>query len=80
MSLPVHAGGPSLIPLQLPLAPMRFFAVGIELPHHTAVQCLEHADARQHEPAATALGSPDQVLIRDLPYLEILFCLGSLVM
>jgi hypothetical protein len=33
------------IPLQLPLAPMRLFAIGLELPNPVAVQRLQHADA-----------------------------------
>jgi hypothetical protein len=59
---------------------MRLLAIGIELTDHAPVERLQNADARQHEPAAAGLCSPDQVLNRDLPYLEILFCLGSLVM
>ena len=66
-------GGTSQIPLQLPLAPMRLFAIGVEHAFAVAVQRLQYADARQHEPGAAGLRSPDQVLNRDLPYLEILF-------
>jgi len=35
------------IPLQLPLALMRLFAVGLEFQDHAAVQRLQHANARQ---------------------------------
>jgi hypothetical protein len=37
--------------------------------------CVPPAEARQHDPGAAGLCSPEQVLDRDLPYLEILFCL-----
>jgi hypothetical protein len=67
-------GGPSQIPLQLPLAPVRLFAIGIELPHHAAVERLQYTDARQLESGAAGLCGPEQVLDRDLPYLEIMFC------
>jgi len=54
---------------------MRLFAIGVEHAFAVAVQRLQYADARQHEPGAAGLCGPDQVLNRDLPYLEILFCL-----
>jgi hypothetical protein len=54
---------------------VRFPPVGLEFPCAVAVQRLQYADARQHEPAAAGLCGPDQVLDRDLPYIEILFCL-----
>jgi len=36
---------------------------------------LQNVDASKHEPGAAGLCGPDQVLDRDLPYIEILFCL-----
>jgi len=48
---------------------------GLPLTHCAAVECLQYADARRHEPGAAGFCSPDQVLDRDLPEVEILFCL-----
>jgi hypothetical protein len=58
------------VPHQPPLAPMRFPPVGLEFPCAVAVQRLQYADARQHEPAAAGLCSVEQLLDRDLPYLR----------
>jgi hypothetical protein len=44
----------SFIPFQLRLAPMRFFTIGIEHPHHVAVQRSHDADLSHHGIAAAA--------------------------
>jgi hypothetical protein len=41
------------IPLQLPLAPMGVFAIGIEHALDVAVQCPHDADSRQHRGTAS---------------------------
>jgi hypothetical protein len=40
----------------------------------------QYANTRQHPRRAASLCSPEQVLDRNLPYLEILFCLWQLMM
>jgi hypothetical protein len=57
-----HTSRPSPIPLQLPLAPMRLFAIGVEYAFAVSVQRLQHADARQQKPAAPVSVCRDTVL------------------
>jgi hypothetical protein len=45
----------SFVPLQLPLALMRPLTIGIELPHHVAVQHPQNTNPRHHGVTATAL-------------------------
>jgi hypothetical protein len=62
LGLPCLHDGPSslLVTFQLPLAPMRLLAIGVELTHHATVQRIQYADARQHEPGAAGLCGTDR--------------------
>jgi hypothetical protein len=66
-SLPPKGLGNSSIPRQLPLAPMRVFAIGIEHPLDGAVQRSHDTDAREHRRAA-GRRHQDQRLHRGLPF------------
>jgi hypothetical protein len=61
-----------LIPLQLPLSPMRVFARGVELPHDMPVQCPHDADACHHGRTAM-FDNKEQRFDRGLPLRELLF-------
>jgi hypothetical protein len=54
------AGMWSPIPRQLPLSPMRVFAIWVERTHDVPVQSPHDADARHHRRSAVAFGDQDQ--------------------
>jgi hypothetical protein len=60
-----------LISLQLPLAPMYFFAIGLELAHHVSLQLLHCADACKHCRSAE-IGDEQERPDRNLPCSAIL--------
>jgi len=65
-----------LISLQLALAPMCLFAIGIERPLDMTVQGFHDPDAGHHRGAATA--AQHQRFDRRLPFRQIGFRLGQL--
>jgi hypothetical protein len=69
----MNAPTPSLIPLQLPFAPMRLFAIGLEFPHQVPMQRLQDTNPRHHGVAATA--AQHQHLDRSSPFRKIGFLL-----
>jgi hypothetical protein len=55
---------------------MRVFAIWVELPKDVTVQCPHHANARHHG-RPVILDDEEQRFDRSLPFLEMLFDLGS---
>jgi hypothetical protein len=56
---------------------MMWFAVQIELANIVAVQCLHHADPREHR-RPVKLYNQQQRFHRCLPFVGVVFCLGQL--
>jgi hypothetical protein len=56
----------SHFPLQLPLSPMRLFAIGLEFPHDVPMQRLQYTNPRHH--GVTAPAAQQQSFDRSLPF------------
>ena len=62
-----------MIPLQLPLSPMRLFAIGVEHPLDAVVERPQHGHVGENQPRWRSGGSPHQMLYGVLPVWQVVF-------